>query len=155
MPLKIMERGFTLIEVLIYIVLFSFIVGGGMLGVYQIIEGSDKTSAKTITEQESVFFLRKLNWAMTGATSVSVPTPTRLIITKGGSTTEFRLTGKAIEIGGPPFIQLTNDAVKISSLSFEMTLPSFGKPASVKTSFTATTAKGDSQIFKSTRYLRQ
>lgn len=150
-----MERGFTLIEVLIYIVLFSLIIGGGMLGVYQIIEGSDKTSAKTMAEQESIFFLRKLNWAMTGATSVSVPNPTRLIITKGGLATEFRLTGKVIEIGGPSFVQLTNDSVKISSLSFEMTLPSFSKPASIETRFTAKGPKGDSQIFKSTKYLRQ
>lgn len=61
------KKGFTLIESLIYIFLFAIIIGGGMLGVYQIITSTDRVAGGNSVEQEASFIMRKLDWALTGA----------------------------------------------------------------------------------------
>lgn len=66
------KRGFTLIEVLIYLALFSIIIGRAMVSVLQIVESSTSLQSKVVLQEESNFLLRKINWALNGATTMSV-----------------------------------------------------------------------------------
>ncbi len=138
--------GFTLIETLIYIVLFSIIIGGGMIAAYQIVEGTERTESKTILEQDANFILRKINWVLTGA--ISVDTSGTVLNVDSIS---FALTGPGLTMNGFP---LNSSRVKISG-SFQI-ITDLVKPKKIITTFTATSSDGKiSQQFTSTKYLRQ
>lgn len=67
-------RGFTLIEVIIYIALFSIIITGAFSTAYGLLDGSDKAMRKTEILEEGNFVLRKLSFALTGLDSTNPPT---------------------------------------------------------------------------------
>ncbi|MDQ3075643.1 MAG: type II secretion system GspH family protein [bacterium] len=67
------SRGLTLIEMIIYLGLFSILIGGVVVAVYQIVQNSGKISNKMVVEEEMNFVLKKVDWALTGATSVTTP----------------------------------------------------------------------------------
>ena len=68
------QKGFTLIETVIYIALFTILIVGGFVTAYQLIQGSDTLNAKTIIQEEGNFVLRKMDWVLTGLDSTNPPT---------------------------------------------------------------------------------
>lgn len=72
------NQGFTLIESIIYIALFGLIVGGTLTTVFQLLQGSASLNDKVSTQDEASFVLRKINWALSSAVSVSVPSLSEL-----------------------------------------------------------------------------
>src|SRR3990167_3217099 len=68
------SRGFTLIEALIYTALFSFIIGGAILAVYSILDGSARTDAALTRDADARFFLQKIAWVMNDASNIFSPT---------------------------------------------------------------------------------
>ncbi len=145
------EKGFTLIETIIYVAMFSMIIGGGVAAAYQMIQSTDSTSSRTILEQEANFILRKLDWALTGATLLATPAPQpKLVVTRSPAAVTFTLNGTDFQKGG---VSLNSLRVTVSSLSFQ--LITVGAKQGVVTKFTATTRDGKiSQPFTSTKYLR-
>jgi len=59
------NKGFTLIEIIIYIALFTLLMGTAFVTAYQLIEGSNKLNVKTAIQQEGNFVVRKINWVIT------------------------------------------------------------------------------------------
>jgi prepilin-type N-terminal cleavage/methylation domain-containing protein len=149
------KKGFTLIEVIIYIALFSILLGTGFAAAYQLITGSSSLSAKNITVEEGDFILRKISWALTGAQSINTPssgTPLSdtLVVNKyDGSTVTFRLRDNKIEMkesaGDDIFIPITTENVFVSNLQFNY-LSQNGITA---------TATIDGADFIATKYMRQ
>src|SRR5260221_3297493 len=143
------NKGFTLLETIIYIALFFIIIGGGMVGAYQIIQNTDRTASKTTLEQDANFIIRKIDWALTGAISASAVTPTHLFIDKAVNI-DFTLAGTNFQKDG---VTLNSLRIKISSLSFQNII---APKAGIKTTFTATTSDGKTkQVFTNTKYLRK
>jgi len=162
------NSGFTLIEVIIYIGLFSIIIGGGMVAAYGIIEGTDAGSNKIVLQEEANFLLRKINWALTGATLVNV-SGTRLESTKevGGvsKTFSFNLCGDNLTIeegagrtcANSPII-LNSSSIEVAATTLFIKTTGSGKPDAITTNFTLTTTqngRNSSQIFSTTKYLRK
>ncbi len=58
------NQGFTLFETLIYIVLFIFLIGGGFMAAYQVIESSGRIAEKAAREAEADFIFRKIDWVL-------------------------------------------------------------------------------------------
>lgn len=67
-------RGFTLIETIIYIALLALIMGGTLMVVFNLLESSAKLNTSTTAQEEGNFVLRKLDWALSGASNVSADT---------------------------------------------------------------------------------
>ena len=65
--------GFTLIEVMIYIALFSILMGGVFITVFRLLDGSNKLNNKITIQEEGNFVLRKLDWMFTGLDSANLP----------------------------------------------------------------------------------
>src|SRR5581483_3447430 len=65
--------GFTLIEVVVYLALFAILFGGAVLAAYNIVESSGRNQSKADIQQEGEFIIGKINWALSGAASVSSP----------------------------------------------------------------------------------
>ena len=61
--------GLTLIETIIYLALFTIIIGGSLIAVYQILQASTQSQEYALIEEEGNFLMGKLVWAIDTADS--------------------------------------------------------------------------------------
>lgn len=159
---KFKQSGMTLIEIVIYSALFSIIIGGGMIATYEIISSTDNGANRVVLQEEANFLLRKISWALTGATNINIISTTRLQVTKSSSTYTFNLCGTNLTIesgagktcSSSPII-LNSSSIKVSSSNLFSPTTSNG---GLITDFTLTTVqngKNVSQSFSTTKFLRQ
>ena len=154
------KNGFAIIEVVVYLALFSIIIGGGMVAVYQIIQSTDAGENQVILQEEANFLLRKINWSLTGADTVDVPSSTSLSVDKPGMPTllfDLNSSNLRLKTGSDPAVILNSESISVSGLSFSKTVSS-GKPDAIATAFTLTTVQNGrnmSQEFTTTKYLRK
>lgn len=106
------ERGVTLIEVLIYILIFSFIMSTALVSVNQILRYSYTSSSKSSIEQEAAFIMAKIQWILNNASFVDASTPHEL--TADGI--KIELISDDIQIDGKV---LNSSRTKVSNLNFE------------------------------------
>ena len=147
------HKGFTLIETLIYIGLMTIVMGGGIISAFYLIDTSDKNRAALNSEVEAEFLLRKIDWALTGASSISVPSAGKLEVTKESISYEFDLSGTRARInGGTNF--LTGERAEVTALHFDyiasIVTPSGTRPAAIHASSTV-----DGKEFGMRKYLRK
>jgi prepilin-type N-terminal cleavage/methylation domain-containing protein len=67
------NKGFTLIEVIVYLALFAILFGGAIAAAYNVIESSGRNQAKANLQEEGEFLLAKINWVLSGVQSISIP----------------------------------------------------------------------------------
>ena len=134
-----MTKGFTLIEILIYLVLVSLIATISIAAVYPLIDNYHRSQALLDIESETNFLMRKINWALMGAYAINQPasgsTSTILSINKEGFSQNpiaFDVSGGnlRISLASAEPIVLNNTNVKIEKAEFENIFQS-GLPASV------------------------
>ncbi len=128
-----MKKGFTLIEVIIYIALFSILIGGVLVSTFQLVQTGSSLSSKTAVQDEGNFAIRKLSWALTGLDPAyspvvggSLPCSQTITVTKldyGPSEVTFRrdATYNALEIKegtSGTFASTTTSNVKVTCLKF-------------------------------------
>jgi len=169
MSRKKISAGFTLIETLVYLALFAIVIGGGIVAVYNIIEGTNANRNQAILQEEANFLLRKVDWALTGATSITTPAAAasggNLVINKsigGVSTTLTFSTCVAnyvcLQRAAAPAQSLNSGSIKVTNLKFQRSTSVPGKPDAITTTFTLTTAQNGrtaTQNFSTTKYLRK
>lgn len=171
--------GFTLIETMIYLALFSILFGGALAAAYTIAEGTGKDQTKNMVQQEGDFLVAKINWVlMSGTQSISSPaiTPpatsaqsTILTVDKydGSSVTIYPSGAECEQTSCNMLLQdtstypLNNSSVSVKGLIFTHTSASSDgiNPESVQVNFTldAKTQDGKdfSQDFSTIVYLRK
>ncbi|MDP3741157.1 MAG: prepilin-type N-terminal cleavage/methylation domain-containing protein [bacterium] len=156
-----MQKGFTLIETLIYLALFSIIIGGVLVSAYQIIQASTQSQENALVQEEGHFLVAKINWALTGAQTISVPTagtssPTDLNVTKFDSSNPvFLVNADQLLLNGAI---LNSNSVKIENVNFTHTdiSPTDDLPAELQADFRVTSKlTGQFQDFSTTKYLRK
>ena len=152
-----MNRAFTLIEAIVYFALFSLFLVGGILAAYQILQGQGQAATLNTGEDEGGFVVRKIEWALNGATisypNAATPFDSSLhVLSNGGIDIRMRLTSGVIEMsenGGVSYFPLTTNNVTVSSLSFHYLAPSGSGPEGIEAS---TTINGEE--FDTVRYIR-
>lgn len=155
------EAGFTLLETVLYLALFALLMGSVVLTAYYLVQESTRTQVKVVVYQEGNFMLRKMDWALTGATAITDPasgtTGSHLQLTKPTGTLELQLTAGTVQLrqNGGTYADLNNDFVTVSGLTFQHVAAYGGKPATVVIAFTVADNFGNSQSFTQTRNLRQ
>lgn len=166
------QRGVTLIETIMYISLFSLIIGGPIVAAYQIFESSGRDHTRIILQEEGDFLVAKINWALSGAQTITGPsaatcngsTGNTLLLTKWDlsiGTIAFSQTGDSMVIirnAGTPE-PLNNSNTTLSNLGFRHCYDGGDNPESVNAAFTlsARTPAGQiiSQDFFTTVYVRK
>lgn len=155
------EQGFTLIEVLVYMALVAFIIGGTLLAVFQIIQASSVAAKDLTLESEANFLLRKLSWAFNGDVIINLPATgslgSVLSLTKidyANNPVVFDISGHSIRIkegicAGCIFHELNSDYVNVASLSFEHLSAVNGRPEGARVSF-----KLNNKPFEFLKYFR-
>ena len=157
------KKGFTLIEVLIYIVLFSILMGGGFVVAHQLIDNSRKLSTKDTTQEEGNFVMQKFDWALTGVDPTTTPTISgsgcstqTLSVTKTDTTISPVVIRSNIISGvnyievqkrGGAFYPITTANVLLTCLKFSSIA---GPPAGI-----TATATINGIDFKTTKYIRK
>ncbi len=145
------QRGVTLIELVVYIALFSLIIGGAIVTAYQIFESSGRSQTHAMLQEEGNFLLAKINWTLSGVQTITAPalpsagqacsTSNTLAATKWDATIGtmvIDLAGSDMRLargGNPPNI-LNNSNVAITGLLFKYCYLGGNNPASVTTNFT-------------------
>ena len=163
--------GFTLIETLVYLALLAIFIGGAVVATYSIIEAAGHNQTRAMMQEEGDFLIAKINWALSGAQTVTSPpfdavTPSQsglLSVSKyGGANVTVTISGSDMQyhdVGGTN--TLNNSNVQVSSLLFTHTASSGDgvDPESVKATFivSAKTPAGAvlTQNFSTVDYLRR
>jgi hypothetical protein len=148
-------KGFTLIETVMYIGLLGLLMTGAVLTAYELTQHSDVLSVKNTAGEEGNFILRKLDWALSGAQSISVPVDwgnTFSVTRYDGTTVDVRLANGVVQMreNGASYLRLSTANVTIGSLSFHYLPASGTSPAGLEAS---TTVNG--LVFYTERYLRK
>lgn len=155
-------RGFTLIETVIYIALFGFLMTGMLIASADLLESAGRSNSHATVEDEGSFVSRKLEWALTGMTAApTLDTTTncqnKLTLAKTGNQLnlvvfQYNSGSKSIEMkeGATGPNALTTGNVSVSCLSFAAIAAQGSGPAGVSASFTI-----NGETFSVTKYLRQ
>lgn len=154
------SAGFSLIEIIIYLALFSIIMSGSVVTVYQIIQNSNSLQTKVILEEEGNFILAKLNWALTGAQAntniespgVGISSSTLIIKTLPGNILRAQadLNNGNIRFNGGTgnLLELNPERITVTSLNFSQ--PVAGE---IQASVTLTALSNDGKIFSRTLHI--
>ena len=121
-------KGFTLIEIIIYMALLSLTIGFILVGVYQILDSKTGVLARTSVEEEANFLMKKIKWALTNVDAINQPaaatTSTTLSVNKfnfPSNPVVINLSGSDINItyAANPAVILNSEDVAIKELVFE------------------------------------
>lgn len=131
------QRGFTLIETVIYIALLGLLMAVVLPTVYQLVQGTQNTNTKTTIQDEANFVLRKINWTLTGISGFSIPQSSELLVTKyGGTQVDIKLSGGKIQMTeNGTMLPITTDNVTVASLQFQSIAAVGTGPAGVTATF--------------------
>ncbi len=165
------DKGFTLVEVIIYIAIFGILFGGAVLASYNMFETSEKNITKSMLEDEGEFLLGKINWATTGISSISSPpinsSGNSLTVTKWDTSIKNPIVitqtvdAMTIRRGTEPTSVLNNSNVNVLNLLFTHSYDTGNgqKPESITVNFTLSTLTSTgvavSQDFTDTIYIRK
>ncbi len=121
------QSGLTLIETIIYIALFSLMIGFAIFTFYQILETNQAHQDRIDIETEANFIMQKILWALSGVQTINQPalntTSSVLSVTKYNFSQNpviFDITLNAVRIsrGANSATPLNSDSVRITSLAF-------------------------------------
>lgn len=159
------NRGFTLIETLVYLALFSLIIGGLVISAYGLFESSDRNQTKAMLQEEENFVMAKILWALSQAQTVCDPAAntsgaTLSVATFGGTCfppdITIALSGSSVQWGSEA---LNNSNTSADRLLFIHTYAGGASADSVEMGLTmsAKTPNGMTitQAASTTRYIRK
>ena len=154
---KPVPKGFTLIEVLMYIALFTMLIGGSVVSAYQLLSSGSQGGQFIATQEEGTFITRKINWALTGASSASVNAAgdTLTVVRPDlGAQSPLVITAQGGDVtlgrGGLAGQTLISGEFKITSPVFAVLPPQNGRPTMVSASLVV-----GAQPFVLKKYLEQ
>lgn len=159
-----MNRGFTLLEMIVYLGLFGMIMTGAVVSAYTIFESSLHNQTKAMVLEEGSYLVGKLDWALSSAASVTVTANTLSITQFDGAVLTFTVNGGEMTLSGAT-LPLSNSNVSVDATPavalFEHTLATGEgiNPERVRAAFRLTTHTSDGfvyiQDFSTAKYLRK
>ena len=124
------NRGFTLIETIIYIGLFGIMIGGLFASVFQLMQNTQGIEEKVVIEEEVNFVMKKIDWLLNDLKTITTPvsgtSDTLEIINDDNQNISIRLDDSKIQIcynaiascADEDFQNITSINVKSENLSF-------------------------------------
>jgi len=154
------QSGFSLIEVLIYILLITFILGSIVLIAFHLLQNSDNLRQGIRVEEEANFILQKISWALNDSYQIDIPAlnseANNLVLYKNnfGSDNPIRmdLISGAVVLtrGGNTAKQINNDRFEVTNLIFNRMWDGFNTDTDIiRASFEI-----DGRLFQITRKIR-
>ncbi|KKW23866.1 MAG: hypothetical protein UY70_C0021G0010 [Candidatus Kaiserbacteria bacterium GW2011_GWB1_52_6] len=153
------NRGFTLIETIVYVALFGVLMAGILPAVYSVLQGGAQINRRATVQDEENFVFRKIGWALSSIDPAQTYSPASgssaaLSLTRyDGIHVAMRLSGTTVQLsedGGVTYYPITTPNVQVSDLTFTYLSPSGNGPAGMRASMTI---NGESA--STTRYIRK
>lgn len=147
-----------MIEAILYIGLFSIIMGGLLVAAFAMLEATAEIETDILVNEESNFLISKVSRLIADAYSItapniSTPTSTSLVVLLTATSTPITIqldsTNMVWSVGATDTI-LNDTGVKVADLKFEYFLPDPDLNPAVKASF-----KVNNKPFSIFRYKRQ
>jgi len=160
-------RGFSLIEMLIYIGLFALIMTAALEASFAVSESSARDATRAELQEEGEFLIGKIDWIIGQSREVAAPaagvSSQNLSVTNDdGSAVSVSLSAGdglvSVARGPQDPVQLNDDGIRITQVSFEHIagVPD-GLPEHIDTSLTliatSSTGKPMTQTFQETFYV--
>ena len=139
------KKGFTLIETIIYITITGFMISFLVSAAYQLIGSSENISLGVIRNEEANFIIRKIGWAMAGASAINQPAAgevgTTLSLTKlnfSDNPIVFEVDSDNLTIKkcSQDEVVLNSSKVNLESFQFRHIAPVGNSPGGIETTFT-------------------
>lgn len=124
------KYGFTLLETLIYIALFGVLMTGALVTVYELLRSAEENRFAIAIQEEGIFIQRKLNWALSGATVVTMPNAHSISISRadlgGQSPLVFSFKDETVYLkrGIAEEVKMIGDTFNVTDAAFMVSLPS-------------------------------
>lgn len=167
----IQQRGMTLIETILYIALFSILIGSVAVSAYTLFESAGRNTASALLLNEGDFLIGKMGWALSQVNSIHTPE-------NNASSSSLSIVPEDISLGNPiifkqnnsnlviihgvnPAQILNNTNTFVSHLNFSHTHATTSPllSDSVEISFTLSTYSDEGRLifedFKTIQYLRK
>lgn len=144
LPTPSKTSGYTLIELLLYVVIISTLLTTVTLFFGMTVETRVKNQSIAEVNDQGVLVMDHITQTIRNASSISAPTPggsgsslTLVVPTSSLSPTIFNLNGTALQVkeGTTATIALTNNDIQVTNLTFK-NLTRSGTPGNVQVSFT-------------------
>lgn len=128
--------GFTLIEVLVYIALFSMLMLGCISSIFQITESAGSIETQSEVSDESIFVLEKLSTVIKAADSIQIPgvgeTSSALhVMTPAGPVTYDLVSGMLFQTRNANSVQVSGNGISVTNLSLTHVAGVSGDPEHV------------------------
>jgi hypothetical protein len=160
------RTGFTLIETLVYIGLYTIIIGGMLAAIYGMFESNAHNETAAMLEEEGDYLVGKIDWVLSDAISVGSPTDSGNVLSisrSDGSSVSISATDETMRIKEDGDISqiLNNSDVSVTDLTFVRTklINDGTNPERIAATFTmyATTSDGHvlKRDFSTLQYLRK
>lgn len=113
-------RGFTIIETLVYLAIFSIVIGGVAVAMYLLFQSSGTLQTRAMLVQEEQFVMLTIERLVAEAASISAPSAgasgnTLTLTTFGGASYTITKNGDYVTVDGA---ELNNTNVRVTALSF-------------------------------------
>lgn len=152
-PFGRVVTGFTLLETLIYLAILSILIVAGVASAYAILDIGGRGAKGIVIASEGNFLIRKIDWALSGATKIDVSDPlSTMKITKGAIEYTFIITaGGVVKLNGTDLssINVTVVGSGAGGKAFDYFPTSGGMPCGVRV-----TLGVNGMNFEVKRYLR-
>ena len=150
-----LQKGFTMLEVLIYIALFGLLMTGAVVSAFQLLESGQRQDRSFAAQQEGTFVNRKLAWALAPATAVSVsPDGNILTITRPDLGLNLLVDASSTPVmfkrGSNAWVPLSSAGLTVENAHFVVLPPANGLPTAVELAYTL-----GGKEFSYSMYLRQ
>lgn len=123
---KKIKNGFTLIEIVVYLALFSILFGGAIVASYNLIEGNARSQTEVLMQNEGDFLIAKISWAIANLNGENI---TDIIKLNGNNITIYKNGSTQV---------LNNTNVSVSNLHFTQSDISSTNWKDIEFSFTIT-----------------
>jgi type II secretory pathway pseudopilin PulG len=145
------QKAFTLIETLVYLGLFTILMGGILTAAFNVFESINRDQTKITIQEEGNFLLAKINKALSEARSFNAAGNQLSVERWDGSDVTFSLSGTDLNSseGGA----LNNSNVRISNLNFAHSTDPERITAEFTISATTPNSMTVSQDFFTVKYL--
>ncbi|MFM2381986.1 MAG: hypothetical protein RLZZ76_753 [Candidatus Parcubacteria bacterium] len=137
-----LKQGFTLLETIIYLALFSILLTGVLISSYSFFRGAERMTLYVLQDNEAAFVIRKIGTQLNSASAITVPSSgaasssIRFSTYDGSEHTFAAVDGSiAYATATGPFLPLNAERVKVSAFSATHTAPTSLSPRFLEYSF--------------------
>ena len=114
------QKGFTLVELILYIALVSIFITGAIMFSWDIVYGREKSFQQQIVEQESRTIMARIAYEINRASAINALSSSSITLETGVNDTIITLDGDVIKItsnGAGPY-NLSSNQASVTELSF-------------------------------------